>query len=118
MRLSENLVSFGTGLKIKKGEVMKKRILFLFFVVISIPLFLGLAVWQSTRYQNLKKDLSRLEQAQIEWVESNKKLIAGIAVLSSTDRIVDIAENELGLRRILPEDVLQIKIEEVNGYEF
>jgi cell division protein FtsL len=91
---------------------MIKRFFFLFFAVITIPLFLGLVVWQSNRYRDLSGELSRLEQAQTEWVESNKRLITGIAESSSPERIEHIARNELKLRRIRPENVLQIKIEE------
>ena len=92
--------------------------LFLYLMVISIPLFLTVIVWQSNRYQNLNKELSRLEQTQGEWIESNKRLIAGIAEYSSPERIEHIAVNQLGLRKIRPEDILQVKITEGRGYEF
>ena len=90
---------------------MLRRYLFLYLAVITIPLFLGLIVWQSNRYLDLKHELDRLEQTQADWVEANKRLITGIAVLSSSQRIEHIAENDLYLRKIRPEDVLQIKIE-------
>ena len=90
---------------------MLKRYLILYLAVITIPFFLGLAVWQSNRYLSLKLELDRLEQTQADWVEANKRLITGIAVLSSPQRIEHIAENDLNLRKIRPEDVLQIKIE-------
>jgi cell division protein FtsL len=93
---------------------MKKRYFFLYFIVITIPLFLGLIVWQSNRYQNLNKELNRLEQTQEEWVESNKRLIAGIAEYSSAQRIEDIAKNQLDLQRIRPESLLQVKIVEIS----
>jgi cell division protein FtsL len=94
------------------------RHVFLYFVVISIPLFLGLVVWQSTRYNALRQELDRLEEAQADWVESNKRLIAGIAVLSSPERIEQIAEKDLQLRKIRPEDVLQVKIGGGKGHGF
>jgi cell division protein FtsL len=93
-----------------------KRYLYLYFIALTIPLFLGLNVWQSNRYANLKEEIDRLEQAQADWVESNKRLIAGIAVLSSPERIEHIARDELGLRKIRPEDVLQVKIEGGKGH--
>ena len=96
---------------------MIRRYLFFYLAVITIPLFLGLTVWQSNRYMNLKLEMDRLEQTQADWVEANKRLITGIAVLSSPQRIQHIAENDLGLRRIRPEDVLQIKIEGGKGHE-
>ena len=92
-----------------------KRYFFLYLIVFTIPLFLGLLVWQSNRYQNLNRELVRMEQWQEEWVESNKKLIAGIAEYSSPERIEKIAKNQLGLRKIRPENLLQVNILEGKG---
>ena len=91
---------------------------FLYFMAFTIPLFLGLLVWQSNRYQNLTKDLSRLEQSQTEWVESNKRLIADIAENSSAERIDSIAKNELELQKIPPEYFLQVRIMGGKGHEY
>jgi len=89
---------------------MRQRMLLYFFAV-TLPLFLALDVWQASRYQEVKSDLARLESDQRNWLENNKRLIAGIAVLSSPDRIERIARDELGLKKKPPEDVLQIRIE-------
>ena len=94
---------------------MKKQYFFLYLMALTIPLFLGLLVWQSTRYQNLNRQLYYLEKTQEEWVESNKKLIAGIAEYSSPERIGDIAKNQLDLQKIRPEYLLQVKILEGKG---
>jgi cell division protein FtsL len=88
---------------------MSKRIL-LYFFTLTIPLCLGVAAWQSNRYTELIREVEKLESVQEEWVENNKQLIAGIAVLSSSERIENIAKNDLGLVKKLPEEVLQIKI--------
>ena len=90
--------------------MMKIRIL-LYFCVLTLSVFLGIATWQSNRFTELEWEVSQLESSQEEWVESNKRLIAGIAVLSSSERIEYIALHDLGLRKIRPEDVLQIRIE-------
>ncbi|MDR1105929.1 MAG: septum formation initiator family protein [Treponema sp.] len=87
---------------------MKKIIFYL--MVLSIPLLLGLASWQSARYGDLERELGRLEKTQQEWVENNKRLIAGISLLSSPDRIEHIARDELGLEKKRPEEVLLIHI--------
>lgn len=87
------------------------RRVFFYVMVLTIPLFLGLVAWQASRYVSLEREIRRLEDAQAEWLESNKRLIAGIAVLSSSERIEFIAQRELGLDKIPPEDVLQIRIE-------
>jgi cell division protein FtsL len=90
---------------------MMMRRFFFYLMVLTIPLFLGLVAWQSSRYVSLEREISRLEDAQVEWLESNKRLIAGISVLSSAERIEYIAQKELELNKIPPEDVLQIRIE-------
>jgi len=89
---------------------MIKKFLLPYFLAITIPIFLCLLVWQSNRYQNLSRELDRLEQTQTEWVESNKRLIAGISEYSSPERIEDIAINELELKKIRPEYFLQVRI--------
>jgi cell division protein FtsL len=88
---------------------MIRRIL-LYVLILTIPLCLGAAAWQSVRYTELTWEIEKLESLQEEWVENNKRLIAGIAVLSSSERIENIARKDLGLVRKTPEEVLQIKI--------
>ena len=89
----------------------------MYLAVITIPLFLGLCVWQSNRCNSLKIELEKLEKAQVEWVEKNKRLIADIAIYSSPERIENIARNELNLNKIRPQDVLQIKIQGGKGHD-
>ena len=95
-----------------------RNYILLFAAVITIPVFLAFSAWQSCRYSNLKKEIKRLEEIQVEWVESNKRLIAGIAVLSSARRIEHIARTTLAMRKINPENVGLIKIEGGKGSEF
>ena len=90
---------------------MFRRYVLLYFFVFTIPLFLGLAAWQSVRYTELERNVRRLEAAQEDWVEKNRRLIAVIAVLSSTSRIGQVAVQDLGLSKMSPESVLQIRIE-------
>lgn len=86
------------------------RRLLLYVCVISIPLLLGLNAWQTSRYTQLEQELHELENKQDEWLDSNKRLIAGIAVLSSTERIEYVAQEDLKLEKKSPEEVLQIHI--------
>ena len=97
---------------------MIKKYMLLYVLVLSIPLFFGLLIWQSNRYRNLSRELVRLEQTQREWVESNKRLIAAISEFSSPERIDYMARNHLGLRKIQPEHFLQVRItgEVEHGY--
>ena len=90
---------------------MIRRYALIYFIVISIPFFLGIAAWQSVRYAELDKKVRRLETVQEDWIENNRKLIAGIAVLSSASRIEQVAVNDLELSKMRPEDVLQVRIE-------
>ena len=95
-----------------------KKIIFIYLMVISMPVFLGLLVWQSNRYQNLKREVLRLEQTQEEWVESNKRLVANIAEYSSPQRIEQIARYQLDLRKISPENLVQVNIIQGQGNGF
>ncbi|MDR2865775.1 MAG: cell division protein FtsL [Spirochaetaceae bacterium] len=89
---------------------MGKRV-FLYLMVFSIPLALGLVAGQGVRYSALKNDLDFLSKLQEEWLEANKRLITEIASLSSSARIEQIAKDKLGLDKKKPEDVLQITID-------
>ena len=94
---------------------MIRRYALLYFFVLTIPFFLGVAVWQSVRYAELEKNVRDLEAVQEDWVNSNNKLIAAIAVLSSALRIKQIAVNDLGFVKVRPENVLQIRIDGQGG---
>jgi cell division protein FtsL len=83
---------------------------FFYLMVLSIPLLLALVSWQSARYGDLERELGRLEKSQQEWIENNKRLIAGISLLSSPDRVEHIARDELGMEKKEPEKVLLIHI--------
>ncbi|MCL1812143.1 MAG: septum formation initiator family protein [Treponema sp.] len=86
------------------------RKFFFYCFILSIPAFLGLSALQASRYGDLERELKKLEKTQEEWVENNKRLIAGVTYLSSPDRIEHIARNQLGLQKKQPEEVLQISI--------
>lgn len=85
--------------------------IWIYIVVITIPLCLGFNAWQSAEYAEVSREIKQLEKMQTEWIESNKRLIAGIAMLSSSQRIEEIAVKELGLVKKTPEEIMQIRIE-------
>jgi cell division protein FtsL len=89
---------------------MMKRYLLVYFVALVVPAMLALVSWQSARYIDLEQKIAALESGQEEWLGSNNRLIAVIAMLSSSERIERIARDQLGLSRVGPENVLQIKI--------
>ena len=90
---------------------MIRRYALLYFLVFTIPIFLGIAARQSIQYTELDRNVRRLEASQEDLVESNKRLIASIAVLSSSSRIGHVAVHDLGFAKMRPENVLQIRIE-------
>jgi cell division protein FtsL len=93
---------------------MTKNCGLFYFFVLTIPIFLGVLAWQSFRYTELESSVRRLEADQKELVVENRKLIASAAVLSAPSRIEQIAVQDLGLSKILPENVLQVRID--RGY--
>jgi hypothetical protein len=92
-----------------------RRFLALYFLALTLPLFLGVSIWRSRTYAALQREVRNLEVIQEEWIESNKRLIAGIALFSSPDRSEHIALEELGLTKKQPEEILQIRIENNRG---
>jgi cell division protein FtsL len=92
-----------------------RRLVLLYFFALTLPLFLAISVRQSKQHTALQRELGTLEVAQEEWIESNKRLIAEIALLSSPGRIDYIAAEELHLTKKQPEEILQIRIENSRG---
>ena len=90
---------------------MLRQFFLLYFMVFTIPLFLGITAWQSARYSDLERQTRHLEADQEKLVESNKRLIADIAILTSIEKVERIALNDLRLSKIEPENVLQVWIE-------
>ena len=90
---------------------MLRRYFLLYFIVLTIPLFLGIITWQSARYSDLERQTRYLEADQERWVESNRRLIAEIATLTTSGIVERVAFNDLGLTKIRPENVLQVWIE-------
>jgi cell division protein FtsL len=79
-------------------------------MAVSLPLSLGVVIWQSARYSALKDEVSVLLERQREWIDNNKRLIRDITALSSSARIEDFARSKLMLEKKRPEDVLQVII--------
>jgi len=91
--------------------MMLRRCAVLYFMVFTIPLFLGISAWQSIRYSDLEKETRTLEAVQEKWVENNRRLIADIATLTSSEKVEVVAVRDLKLGKIQPENVLQIWID-------
>ena len=76
--------------------------------VVLLPILLCANVLQVFRYRQLEQTLADLERQQDELVEANKRAILAISILASPDRIGRIAEEELNLDLIQPEDILRL----------
>ena len=90
---------------------MKMNKVLVLLLAFTVPVFFFLQVLQSYQYMNLEKQVQLLETEQKEWVEENKKVIAGIAVMSTPERINSIARDELGLDKIDTSDIVRVKPE-------
>lgn len=79
-------------------------------LVISLPLMLFAAAWQSARYTSLLRVTIDLEKAQNAIIDSNKHLISGISLLSAPERIEKMAESELSMRKAKKDEILRIAL--------
>jgi cell division protein FtsL len=85
--------------------------LFYIVVAILIPGLLILNAIQAERYMQIQREVEALEQKQIQLVEENKKLIIDISLLSSGQRIGNIAENELGMHKAEGDEIIRVEME-------
>ena len=84
-------------------------------LVVLIPALLFANVMQAFRYSQLDREISRLEREAQDLLEENKRIILAIALLSSPQRIGDLAQDELGLRRVDPDDITHMRIPDLRG---
>jgi len=89
---------------------MNKKYVLIFLMVLTIPLLFGINVWQSNKAGKLQREISRLQREQAEMMEKNREAIAVITELLSTDNLEYNARKIPGLRRMLPEDIMLIRI--------
>ena len=64
---------------------MKKIVVLL--LAATVPLLMGLRVWQVQRTQALLSKIETMDREQREWLERNKRLLSAIAVFRSPARI-------------------------------
>jgi cell division protein FtsB len=83
-----------------------------FALALGVPALLAFDGVQAKRYVELEAEVVRLEKREAELVEKNHKLIAGISVLSSADRIAVMAVEELGMRKAQTDDIVRIEMRE------
>lgn len=92
---------------------MKKKGGFLWiFIAITLPLFIFLFLYQSSRFETLKKELAQLDEEQKEWFEENRKLVSWIAVYNNPARISSLAKGKLLLSKDEERDVIRIIVQD------
>lgn len=79
-------------------------------VILSIPVFVFVSIYQYYTYTTLEEEVSRLEEVQDEMLEKNKRVVAGIAVFNSPQRIAKLAREVLGLIPLEPGKTIQIRV--------
>jgi cell division protein FtsL len=102
-------------LKYKRSKQMNdnaSRIATTFFLTLSIPALLALGSFRSANYRKLERQVEGLEKKQVELIESNRKLITEISVLSSADRIEKMAAETLGMRKAATNEIIRIEMKE------
>ncbi|MGO8695082.1 MAG: cell division protein FtsL [Rectinemataceae bacterium] len=80
-------------------------------LALAVSLLVIGTVWQAVRYESLTGSAQSIELQQEDWVEQNRKLAAGIAVLSSRERAAAMAAS-LGLEKIAASRRLMIVVPE------
>ena len=91
-------------------EVLYKILIIL--LALSIPLLLILNGIQAEIYKKLMESVTELEAKQVQLIEENKKLITDIGLLSSTERIEEIAEKKLGMRKAESEEIIRVEMKD------
>jgi hypothetical protein len=91
---------------------MRLRSPLFFLMILAFLTVFFVNTWQGFRYQELEREVRRLEQEQKGWLEKNKKAIAALAVLSSPGRIRSLAQESLGLKRLQAADRINIELGE------
>lgn len=86
------------------------KTIFFSMLALGIPGLLVLNGIQSSKYRTLQKEILDLERRQEVLIEENKKLITDISVLSSSDRIEKIAEEDLGMREAQSEEIVRVDV--------
>lgn len=81
-----------------------------FLLTLAIPLVLFACIWQSSRYTSLENEVAVLDREQYEVIAVNKRLISGITVLSTPERIERVAMEDLGMRKARPGEIMRIEL--------
>lgn len=95
-------------------DIVKRvlSIIVLCILALCIPSLLIFDAVQARKYADLAEQVRTLEKKQQQLVEENRKLITDISLLSSTERIERIAEEELGMRKAETEEIVRVEMKD------
>ncbi len=79
-------------------------------IALGIPGLLILNGIQASKYKELEKSIISLEKKQKDLIEENKKLITDISMLSNSDRIEKIAEEDLGMKKAESDEIVRVEM--------
>ena len=97
---------------------MKKRFYIVFFImVITIPLFLGVNAYQANVCDEIRRDIKGVERLQENSIENSRIISAEIADLMTVERLENEAKNNLGYRKMRPEEIRLIILGGGKGFE-
>ncbi len=83
---------------------------FMILMALCIPAFLAVEAIQSNKYSRLDTEIRILEQKQNDAIESNKRLITELGLLSSSTRIEKIAVEELGMHQATSDEIVRVEM--------
>jgi hypothetical protein len=86
----------------------------LLFCAGTLPLFLLAVVVQAIQFQDIKRNVEVKEREQYEWVEKNKKVLAGVTVLRSPQRIETLAKDDPGLQAVGADRTVKVRFQADN----
>lgn len=70
---------------------------------------------QARRYSSVESEIEQLVRYQTELIENNKNLITGISVLSSADRIEELASTQLNMRLAETNEIIRVEMNHLGG---
>ena len=93
-----------------KNTIFQNAVIFM--LALSIPALLALDSMESKRYSELNNKVYSLEKRQRTLIESNKRIVNDIGLLSSSARIEKIALEELAMHKAASNEIVRIDIED------
>jgi len=86
---------------------MSKYYALFFFMVLSVPLLLGLNAWQANKCGTIRNEIKSIEKSQENCVKNNKAISNDILDILAIDSL-ETKARDMGLRKKGPEDVMLI----------